>query len=61
VEQVGGSTLRYRMTGSEVVRWNRFAFDRHPAHPMLLLTSCYPFGAVERGPWRFVAKAEKVG
>lgn len=54
-------TLRYRITGSQIVRWNDFAFDAYPDRPTLLLVSCYPFGATRQGPWRFVGIAERVG
>lgn len=57
---ITGDTLRYRMTGSQIVRWNDFAFDSHPDRATLLLVSCYPFGATRRGPLRFVGIAEKV-
>lgn len=57
---ITGETLRYRMTGSRIVRWDDFAFDAHPDRATLLLVSCYPFGATRQGPWRFVGIAEKV-
>jgi sortase A len=31
---------------------------RNPARPLLALVTCYPFGATEHGPLRFVVWAE---
>ncbi|MFT3965917.1 MAG: sortase [Sphingobium sp.] len=61
MEPVTGPARRYRIIRFQVARWNGFAFPRDPARPMLALVTCYPFGAVERGPMRFIAWAEEVG
>lgn len=60
LQQVDGTAARYRVTGFQTVRWDRFAVPRDPMRPLLALTTCYPFGASERGPWRRVAWAEQV-
>jgi sortase A len=60
VEPVKGPVRRYRITGFRVVRWDGFAFPRDPARPLLGLVTCYPFGATEHGPMRFVAWAEEI-
>lgn len=60
LQQVDGTAARYRVTGFQTVRWDRFAVPRDPLRPLLALTTCYPFGASERGPWRRVAWAERV-
>lgn len=61
VERIDGTRQRYRVTGFQTVRWNRFAVPSDPARPLLALTTCWPFGATEHGPWRRVAWAEAVG
>ena len=58
VQAVSGKARRYRVTGMQIVRWDRFAFPRDPARPMLALASCYPFGATRHGPLRYVVWAE---
>jgi len=54
-----GRTHRYRVTSAAVVRWDRFAVP-HDGE-MLVLATCYPFGAAHRGPLRYVlfAAAER--
>lgn len=59
VQPISGTAHRYRIMGFEVVRWDRFAYPRDPARPMLALTTCYPFGAGGHGPMRMVAWAEE--
>lgn len=59
---VTGAIERYRVTRFETVRWDEFAYPLDPAHPLLALATCYPFGGTEYGgPWRRVAWAEKLG
>ena len=58
VERIDGTRQRYRVTGFQTVRWDRFAVPGDPARPLLALATCWPFGATERGPWRRVAWAE---
>lgn len=57
VQSVRGKIKRYRMTGTQIVRWDRFAYPGHPARPLLGLSTCYPFGATAHGPLRYVAWA----
>jgi sortase A len=58
VQAIGGAHRRYRVTSFQVVRWDGFAAPRNPARPLLALVTCYPFGATEHGPLRFVVWAE---
>lgn len=60
VERIDGTRQRYRVTGFQTVRWDRFAIPGDPARPLLALATCWPFGATERGPWRRVAWAEAI-
>ena len=59
IEGIDGITHRYRVTGSEVVRWDRFAV-RPSGAPALALATCYPFGASYHGPLRYVVHAVAV-
>ena len=61
VERVEGGTLRYQVTGSEVVRWDRFAIASGRKTNALALSTCYPFGGPGRSPLRYVVHAEPVG
>jgi sortase A len=58
VEPVSGPARRYRVTGFQTVHWDRFAYPRDPARPVLALTTCWPFGATAHGPLRRVVWAE---
>lgn len=58
VQSIDGLTRHYRISGFQIVRWDRFAYPRDPARPLLALTTCYPLGATEHGPLRLVAWAE---
>ncbi|WP_313804338.1 sortase domain-bontaining protein [Sphingobium sp.] len=58
VQAVDGRTQRYRITGFQIMRWDRFAYPRDPARPVLALTTCYPLGVIGHGPLRLVAWAE---
>ncbi len=60
VEAIDGSRARYRVTGFQTVRWDRFAVPSDPARPLLALATCWPFGATTRGPWRRVIWAEAI-
>jgi sortase (surface protein transpeptidase) len=52
-----GATRRYRVTGTEIVRWNRFAIGAGTDVRELALVTCYPFGAAGHGPVRYVVRA----
>lgn len=60
VETVSGQRLEYRVSGGAVVRRDRFGVDRHASQPSIALTTCWPFNASERGPWRFVVSAHRL-
>ncbi|MGC4252625.1 MAG: class GN sortase [Sphingobium sp.] len=59
VQSIHGKVDRYEVTGTGIVRWDRFAYPAHPARPLLALTTCYPFDAVEHGPLRYVVWAQR--
>ena len=60
VERIDGTRQRYRVTGFQTVRWNRFAIPGDPPRQLLALATCHPFGATGRGPLRRVAWAEAI-
>lgn len=60
VQSLDGATRRYRITGSEVVRWDNFAVPEDGFDNLLALSTCYPFGALGHGPLRYVVWAKPV-
>lgn len=54
---VAGDVRRYRVTGAAVVRWDGFAIERDTAERRIVMTTCYPFGAIARGPLRYAVTA----
>lgn len=54
VQAVSGRTRAYRVTGFQIVLWDRFTFSRNVSKPTLVLTSCYPLTATVHGPLRYV-------
>jgi sortase A len=60
VEGTDGREHRYRVEGSEVVRWDRFAILRDLPANELALSTCYPFDAVRHGPLRYVVHAAPI-
>jgi sortase A len=58
-EGVDGVTHRYRVTGTEVARWDRFAIAEGEGRELALAT-CYPFGALGHGPLRYIVHAAEV-
>ena len=57
VDGIDGSHHRYRVTGHQIVRWDRFAVPEQASTSGLALSTCYPFDAVRRGPLRYVVQA----
>lgn len=53
-----GVQRRYRVTGTSVVRWDRYATPDAALGERLDLVTCFPFDAIRRGPWRYVVHAE---
>ncbi|MEO8375335.1 MAG: class GN sortase [Sphingomonas bacterium] len=59
IEGTDGVMHRYRVTGAEIVRWDRFAIAEGEGRE-LALTTCYPFGSIGHGPLRYVVHAAEV-
>jgi sortase A len=58
VEALDGVVRHFRVTGAEVVRWDRFAITDAP-FSRLALSTCYPLGAIKGGPLRYIVYAEE--
>jgi sortase A len=58
LQGLDGRTTRYRVIGTEVTRWDRFGVSADRSAARLALVTCYPFGAQQHGPLRFVVHAE---
>lgn len=58
VEALDGAARHYRVTRAAVVRWDRFALADTPVS-QLALSTCYPFGAIARGPLRYIVYADE--
>jgi sortase A len=55
-----GLVFTYRVTGTSIVDWNKSGIDRHASGFNLVLSTCYPFGAITPGPLRYLVHAELV-
>lgn len=53
-----GLLLHYRVTGTSIVRWDRYATPDDTVGERLDLATCYPFDAIRSGPWRYVVHTE---
>jgi sortase A len=60
VEGIDGVTRIYEITGTEIVRWDRFAISEGDSANTLALATCYPFGAAGHGPLRYVVHASEI-
>ena len=55
-----GVVFTYRVTGTSIADWNRSGIDRNAAGFNLVLSTCYPFGAITTSPQRYLVHAELV-
>ncbi len=53
-----GVVFTYRVTDTSIVDWNTSGIDAHAAGHNLVLSTCYPFGAITHGPLRYLVHAE---
>ena len=60
VTRADGLVFTYRVTGTSIVDWNSSGIDRNAAGFNLVLSTCYPFGAITHGPLRYLVHAELV-
>jgi sortase A len=55
-----GRTVRFRVTGTRVARWDASGLDPHAPGRHLALVTCWPLEALRSGPLRLVVEAEAV-
>lgn len=60
VETIDGTTRRYQVTSTRILRWDQFVIPRAAAVRRLALTTCYPFNATHHGPLRYVVYARAI-
>lgn len=60
VEEINGRTTRYHAGEGIVVRYNGYGIDRHATTPSIAMVTCWPLGATEHGPLRYVIRAERI-
>jgi sortase A len=53
-----GLTVWFRITETQVVPWDQSGVDPQMPGRWLVLSTCYPFGATERGTLRYLVKAQ---
>jgi sortase A len=55
-----GKTFRYRADGASIVRFDQSDIDPFTGGHELVLTTCWPFGAIAHGPMRHVLHATMI-
>jgi sortase A len=60
ITRTDGLTFTYKVTNLRVANWNTSGIDRHAKGHNLVLSTCWPFGAVTRGKERYVVEAVMV-
>jgi sortase A len=53
-----GERLTFKATEGRVVSWDNSGIDTAAQGHHLVLATCWPFGATERGPLRYIVEAE---
>jgi sortase A len=61
VTRQDGATFRFRVTGTEVVRWDASGIDPLAPGQRLVLASCWPLDGKFSGPLRYLVRAEMIG
>lgn len=54
-----GQAFAFRVTGTEVVRWDASGLDPRQPGRRLVLATCWPLDAVTPGPLRYLVRAEQ--
>jgi sortase A len=60
ITRTDGLTFHYRVTNMRVAQWNTSGIDRHAKGHHLVLSTCWPFDAMERGTERYIVEADLV-
>lgn len=58
VTRADGRTATFRVTGSRVAAWDSSGIDPEAPGRRLVLSTCWPLGAVTHGPLRLVVEAD---
>jgi sortase A len=61
VTRQDGATFRFRVTGTEVVRWDASGIDPLAPGQRLVLATCWPLDGKFGGPLRYLVRAEMIG
>jgi sortase A len=61
VTRQDGATFRFRVTGTEVVRWDASGIDALAPGQRLVLATCWPLDGKFSGPLRYLVRAEMIG
>jgi len=59
VEELDGRTTSYRAGTGRIVRYDGFGVDRHARRPSIAMVTCWPIGSSERGPLRYIVRADR--
>lgn len=59
VQRRDGRTVRFRVTGSRVVRWDASGLDAAAPGRRLVLATCWPLDGLTQGPERLLVEAEE--
>ncbi len=59
VQRRDGRTVRFRVTGSRVVRWDASGLDPDAPGRRLALATCWPLDGLTQGPERLLVEAEE--
>lgn len=52
-----GQAFHYRVTGTDIVRWDHSGIDTRANGRNLVLATCWPFDSATSGPMRYLVKA----
>jgi sortase A len=61
VTRQDGAMFRFRVTGTEVVRWDASGIDPLAPGQRLVLATCWPLDGKFSGPLRYLVRAEMIG
>jgi sortase A len=60
VTRADGVTVWFRVAETSVARWDASGVDPQADGRWLVLSTCWPFGASEPGPLRFIVRAQMI-
>ena len=58
VTRSDSKTFAFRVTGTDIVRWDASGIDADASGRQLVLSTCWPLDAIVSGPLRYVVRAE---